>query len=109
MSCRLWGQNLGRTVSGLASTRLDGAVHASRYAMRRPTFLYWRSSFKEEFEMLFSTKAIVEGANTATAAKEMSGNGKIGPSEILRSTGKTADTGKIRLGGACRLPLKTSR
>jgi hypothetical protein len=68
---------------------------------------------KKELKMLFcatikardpiAATVVVEALTTRTADI-----GKIRLGGATRLPVKTADTGKIRLGGACRLPLKTA-
>jgi len=57
--------------------------------------------------MLFCAK--VENAVTALVAPRTTDTGKIALGGACRLPAKTADTGKIALGGACRLPVKTAR
>ena len=59
--------------------------------------------------MLFCAKAKVENAVTALVAPQATDTGKIALGGACRLPAKTADTGKIALGGACRLPVKTAR
>jgi hypothetical protein len=63
----------------------------------------------KEVEVLFCAKSKVENAVTALVASQTTDTGKIALGGACRLPVKTADTGKIRLGGACRLPVKTAR
>jgi hypothetical protein len=49
-----------------------------------------------------------EGATDVVALASIVDAGKIRLGGACRLPVKTADTGKIRLGGACRLPVKTA-
>lgn len=56
--------------------------------------------------MLFSGKTNVEQSSTAANVPQTRDTGKIRLGGACRLPVKTADPGKIKLGGACRLPLK---
>jgi hypothetical protein len=58
--------------------------------------------------MLFCAKANVESPLLAIVAPTTADTGKIRLGGACRLPVKTADTGKIRLGGTCRLPVKTA-
>ena len=58
--------------------------------------------------MLFCTKTNVESPAAAIVAAQTADTGRIRLGGGCRLPVKTADTGKIRLGGGCRLPGKTA-
>ncbi len=59
--------------------------------------------------MLFSVKTEVANLATANVAPRTADTGKIHLGGASRLPVKTADTGKIRLGGASRLPAPLNR
>jgi hypothetical protein len=58
--------------------------------------------------MLSCAKANVETLVAAIVAAQTIDTGKIRLGGACRLPVTTTDTGKIRLGGACRLPVKTA-
>jgi hypothetical protein len=59
--------------------------------------------------MLFSVKTEVPALATVTVASQTADTGKIRLGGASRLPVKTADTGKIRLGGASRLSVPAKR
>jgi hypothetical protein len=62
----------------------------------------------KEVEVLFCAKVNVESPITVLVSPQTADTGKIRLGGACRLPVKTADSGKIRLGGACRLPVKTA-
>jgi hypothetical protein len=58
--------------------------------------------------VLFCAKANIQHPIVAIATPQTADTGKIRLGGAARLPVKTADTGKIRLGGAARLPVKTA-
>jgi hypothetical protein len=63
---------------------------------------------KEVDVLLFCAKANVEKSISVIAIPGTADTGKIRLGGACRLPVKTADPGKIRMGGACRLPVKTA-
>ena len=53
-----------------------------------------------------STKVIITKPATQATSANTTDSGKIRLGGACRLPAKTADSGKIRLGGACRLPIR---
>jgi hypothetical protein len=79
-----------------------------QFAIRQLPFFCWRASLNKEFQMLLCAKANAEDPVPQIVIPETADTGKMRLGGAYRLPVRTADTGKIVLGGACRLPMKTA-